>query len=181
MLENLYGKDLIENLSSAAKGTCYFHSLKLRQGTREILPTLPWCSIILTNLRRAVIMSPCFLSCPLLLSYMPCPTTTLKNHCPCLILVTKRSICFQKCISSFWADYNSWQLLFSTSRSASFAYLYIFFHHVHPCVSSVSHASSELTDYTASGKSYCSLFLYNSCLNLLLKWKLFIIFIPVLP
>lgn len=52
-------------------------SLKLRQRSREILPTLPWCCIILTNL-RATIMSTCFPSCPLLLSYMPCPTTTLK-------------------------------------------------------------------------------------------------------
>lgn len=130
-------------------------------------------------------MSTCFPYLPLRLSYIPCPTTTLK-----IILLVSfwlHNIYFQKCI--FWADCNSLQLLFSTSRSASFAHLYIFFHHVHPCVSSVSHALSftlHLTlsftpdAYTASGKSCCSKFLCNSCLKLLLQWKVFIIFIPML-
>lgn len=145
MLENFYSEDLIKTLYlQQHKEHVSPTSLKLRQCIKEIFPTLPWCCIILINLRWATIIYTCFPSFPLLLSHIPCPTATLKI----ILLVSfwsKYIICFQNCISSFWADYNSFQLLSSTSRSASFAYLYIsFFHHVYPCVSSVSHASSEL-------------------------------------
>lgn len=144
MLENLYSEDLIKTLClQQHKEHITSTSLKLSQCIKEILPALPWCCIILINLRWATIIYTCFPSFPLLLSHIPRPTATLKI----ILFVSfwlKYIICFQKCISSFWADYNSFQLLFSTSRPASFAYLHIFFHHVHPCVPSTSCASSEL-------------------------------------
>lgn len=80
MLEYSYNEDLIKNLClQQRKEHVTSTSLKLRQCIREILPTLPWCCIILTNLRRTTIMSSCFPSFLLLLSYIPCPISTLST------------------------------------------------------------------------------------------------------
>lgn len=78
MLANLYSEDLIKNLCLQQHNEHITSiSLKLRQCISESLPTLPWCCIILTNLRRAAI-STCLTSFLLLLSHVLCPTTALK-------------------------------------------------------------------------------------------------------
>lgn len=130
--------------------------LKLRQGIREILPTLPWCSIILTNLRRATIMSTCFPYFPLLFSYIPCPTTTLK-----IILLV--SFWFQ---NTLFALRNATPASEQTTIPSNFFSLHQDQPHLPICISfsimfihvyllSAMQALSSTT-YTASGKSHCS-------------------------
>lgn len=96
-------------------------SVKPRQRIREILPTSPWCCIILTNLRRATIISTCFQSFLLLLPHLPCVLLLLQkssslSHSGCKI---------HSCLSEMHL-----QLLRGLQQVKIFIYLPIVFLHI---------------------------------------------------
>lgn len=155
-------------MSSAAQGTRYFHPSKTQSTYQGDSPNTALVLHHFNKLKKGNNNAYMFSILPIL-SYMPRPTTTLK-----IILFV--SFWLQNTIFAFR---NASPASEQTTIPANCFSLHQDQPHLPICISfsimrihvyllSAMQALS-FTAYTASGKSYCSLFLYNSYLNLLLE------------